>query len=186
MVFELLETIFGGLAIMNKCGKEGRDTVKNREQAIRNGESWYYDGSNKMRSTDTNEPVIHEYRDGNKLVGVRTGRVYRDYGRERKDDYIKKRNDDLTKNNSPVYLKECPEYYDSKRKAYVKTHLYERSTGRPYDILMMHAVDCRDGISIIDKENFLIVYLDENNGMKPVNEYAKIPNKYYMDYALGM
>lgn len=185
MVFDLLGAILTGGVLFAKAGDIGNNTAINRKRARENGDIWYYDGQNKRRSTETNEILTFQYRDGGKIVGVKTGRVYQDIAWERTEKFIKTENAKLESKNSPVYYKRCPRYWDSKNKSYMDVHLYERSTGKPYQILMKYANKKVNGMNLLDRAHFVIAYLDENNGMKYLGEYKTISNKYYYDYLFG-
>ena len=181
MIAEIIGSIVAGLAATTRAAKIGNDTVSSRNNAIRNNEAYYFDGENKRRATSTNEPVTMQYLGGQKLVGLKTGKVYRDYDAEKTYKFLYENNKRLEEKGSRVFYKQCPEYFD--RGQYRDIHLYERSTGRPYSILAKEIVD--HNTLVRDESRFIIVYLDENNGMKSTGEYAYIPKEYYYDYKFG-
>lgn len=179
-MFSLIAFIISYISIVYECGKIGNITYKNRLKAKQKGIVYYFTGDNKIKSTKTDEVVMRQYVGGNKLVGVKTGTVYRDYDKERTEEFVKYKNNNLSE-NSPVYYKVCKEYWDPKHKTYKNVHLYEKSTDRPYSVLSPYGLK-KDGT---DKTCFTICYLNENDNMKSLSEFAYIPKEYYYNYLFG-
>lgn len=180
-MFGVISLIISFFGVAHECGRVGAATVNNRQRAIENGDDCYYTGDHKLKHTQTNETVTHQYLGGHKLVGLKTGTVYRDYEDERVNQYIKEQNERLKNGNSHVFYKRCQKYWNSKFKTYSTCHLYEVSTGKPYKVLM----PCVPGKWTNDESRFTIVYLDENNNMMPTSEVAYIPKEFYSEYLHG-
>jgi len=168
------------VAAATEAGKIGNTTRINRDNARYNKEIYYIDGNNKWRSTKTDEILYRDYYGGNnKLVGVETGIIYKDHNTENTINFICKQNEILENKGVPIYWKKCRKYWNGKE--YSTIHLYEKTTGRPFKVLTQFA---KKGYGL-DYNYFVIEYLDENNGMKPVNEYANVPSKWYLNYKMG-
>lgn len=185
-MFGAIAAIIAFVTASTEAGRIGNITCENRDQAKRSGSVYYIDGSGKWRSTETNEVLYQQYLGGNKLIGVNTGKVYKDYTADKIDDFIREQNIKFEKAGVPIYYKKCIPYLH-KNGQYKNYHLFEKKTNRPFKVISKYKLEkrkyCYQPFS--DKE-FTIEYLDEFNGMKGTNDYGFVPSKWYMDYKLGI
>ena len=186
---DILLSFFGFIitAGMLGCGivLKGQKEQKRKENAIRDGLDYYFDCNGKRRQTKTDRIVIETFIGGHKLIDSKTMNVIKDYDAIERKEWINETNKKLVDNDSPVFWKECPKYFNAKTKSYKNTHLYERSSGRPYKIVMPVAIDKVGESYVQDKTRFTIVYLDENNGMAPLEETNTVPKELYYRYLFG-
>ena len=183
-MFGFIAALVSFVAVATDAGRVGGITARNRSRAEKNGDAYYYDGRNKIRSTQTDEICIMEYYGGQKLVGVKTGRVYKNYDDERTDKFIRERNAKFEENGTPLFYRRCKPYRECGGKI-MDYHLYERETGRPFKVLSPVNLLNKSRISI-DDSKFTIVYLDEDNEMRSLSEYNAVPKKWYLNYKLGI
>jgi hypothetical protein len=65
-------------------------------------------------------------------------------------------------------------------------HLYEKDTNRPFKYFG-YSQKKSGKFYFPDYEHFTIIYLDENNDMKPVDEFREdLPIKWELSYKLGV
>ena len=183
-MFGVLSAIVAYVTIAYQCSRIGSETAQNKKKAKAESLDYYYGADNKMRAMSTGEIVTMVYEDEErKLIGVHTGRVYKNFTQEKTDKFIMETNQKLFKGGTRVVHKRCPRYWDPYKRRYCDTHLYEISSGRPYKVLLPHVLI--PGHSP-DTTRFTIVYLDENKKMDLLSEYSYIPKEYYWNYKLGL
>lgn len=181
-----IAAIIAFAAASTEAGKIGNTTIRNRNDAIKSGSVYYIDGNGKWRATSTNEILYQQYSGGNKLVGVSTGKVYKDYDDERIDNFIREQNEKFEKAGVPIYYKKCTPYLYKDGK-YKKYHLFEKKTDKPFKVLSKYKlVKKKNPCEPFSDEEFTIKYLDEFNGMKETGEYGFVPSKWYIYYKLGV
>lgn len=182
-MFGFIAVLVSFVAVATDAGRVGGITAGNRSRAEKNGDVYYYDGRNKMRSTETGEICMMDYHGGQKLIGVKTGRVYKNYAAEKTEKFMRECNARFEADGVPIYYRWCTPYTDNHGNMKF-IHLFEKKTDRPFKVLCQYA---RKGkYNLPDEEHFTIVYLNENNGMKSLNEYANIPSKWYLRYKMGI
>lgn len=183
-MFGFIAAIVSFVAVATDAGRVGNITAGNRSRAEKNGDVYYYDGKNKMRSTETGEICMMNYCGGQKLIGVKTGRVYKNYAAERLEKYIKERNAEFEADGVPIYYRWCTPYTDVGGELKF-IHLFEKETDRPFNVVSRNNL-CKKPYPMYDDSKFTIVYLDENNNMKPLSEFNFIPSKWYLRYKMGI
>ena len=188
--------MFSIFALFACAGIAGYESIKNsckdtewKERAKSKGDTIYVDHKGRWRSVETDELVVHDldsYHGVDRHVGIKTGRVYWDAEKERTMKFIEERNKMLEEKGVPIYWKECKPYYDRKAYQMSNVHLYEKDTDRPFEYLGYSRKKSGKFYSP-DFEHFTIAYLDEDNNMKPLDEFRSgIPIKWELNYKLGM
>lgn len=188
--------MFSIFALFACAGIAGYESIKNsckdtewKERAKSKGDTIYVDHKGRWRSVETDELTVHDldsYHDVDRYVGIKTGRVYWDAEKERTMKFIEERNKMLEEKGVPIYWKECKPYYDRKAYQMSNVHLYEKDTDRPFEYLGYSRKKSGKFYSP-DFEHFTIAYLDEDNNMKPLDEFRSgIPIKWELNYKLGM
>lgn len=185
-MFSIVALIVSFIAASAEAGRVGDITSRNRYHAKENGDVYYIDGQGKWRSTETNEQLFQQYIGGNRLVGLKTGRVYKDYDAERVDKFIKEQNAKFEKDGVPIYYRKCIpyNYKNGERRNY---HLFEKKTGRPFNVVSRLKLEkSKNPWQPFSDEEFTIEYLDEHNDMKGTREYGFVSSKWYLYYKLGV
>lgn len=188
--------MFSIFALFACAGIAGYESIKNsrtdtewKERAKSKGDTIYVDHKGRWRSVETDELTVHDldsYHGVDRHVGIKTGRVYWDAEKERTMKFIEERNKMLEEKGVPIYWKECKPYYDRKAYKMSNVHLYEKDTDRPFEYLG-YSRKKSGKFYFPDYEHFTITYLDEDNNMKPLDEFRSgIPIKWELNYKLGM
>lgn len=188
--------MFSIFALFACAGIAGYESIKNsctdtewKEKAKSKGDTIYVDHKGRWRSVETDELTVHDldsYHGVDRHVGIKTGRVYWDAEKERTMKFIEERNKMLEEKGVPIYWKECKPYYDRKAYKMSNVHLYEKDTDRPFEYLG-YSRKKSGKFYFPDYEHFTITYLDEDNNMKPLDEFRSgIPIKWELNYKLGM
>ena len=189
--------MFSIFALFACAGIAGYEAIKNsctdtewKERAKSKGDKIYVDHKGRWRSVETDELTVQNldsYHGVDRHVGIKTGRVYWDAKKERTMKFIEERNKMLEEQGIPIYWKECKPYYNHKTHSMSHVHLYEKDTDRPFQYLCPTTIK-KGVISVTDKDHFTIIYLDENNDMKPLfgEHRTDIPIEWELSYKLGM
>ena len=188
--------MFSIFALFACAGIVGFESIKNsckdtewKERAKHKGDTIYVDHKGRWRSVETDELTVQDlypYAGTDRYVGIKTGKVYYDRAKEQAIKFIEERNKMLEEKGVPIYWKECKPYYNSKTHKMSSVHLYEKDTDRPFEYLS-YSKKKSGNFYFPDYEHFTITYLDENNDMKPLDEFRSgIPIKWELNYKLGM
>lgn len=98
-IFSIIGSVIAGETLLTEHSNKLNITRQNKSNAIKNNEATYYDGNNKLRSTQTNEQVHVRFENGyTKYIGLHSNTVY--------ENTLDKRNAAL-KNKKYIY-KEYP------------------------------------------------------------------------------
>ena len=185
-MFSIIASIATFITAATEAGRVGNITCENRYQAKKNNKIYYIDGRGKWRSTETNEQLFQQYTGGNKLVGLNTGKIYKDYDAERIDKFIEERNAKFDADGAPIYYRKCNPYL-YKNGEYRNYHLFEKKTNRPFKVISKFKLEKREyWCQPLSDEEFTIEYLDESNNMNGMKEYGFVPSKWYLTYKLGI
>ena len=104
--------------------QNGLNNVQSREEAINKGKKTYFDHRGATRLIDTNEQVYFTtLSNGERVLKRLDGSVAYNYDIDRKKEKIKKRNDELDKQNSPVILLGA---FEDVKPSYVRTGIWRR------------------------------------------------------------
>jgi hypothetical protein len=178
-MFGILATIFCAGIATHAWIRNGRLSQEDKERSKRKGESWYYDYDKKVKRSVVSDEIVTINYHKDKVIGVKTGRVYEDIRAKRNTEWLKNNNISMAKHGNLCHIAFCPEYRQHNGKI-ATCCLIDNETGMRFSIDDKWYQKRKMEFPKAD-ELFEINLL--NWDLTPTGETKKISYRYWGNYA---